>query len=118
MTYFAGRSSRNGKIQRLCIDPVESRPNGNIPGLRGTEHVGFTVPDLAEATKFFVDVIGCELMFEVGPSTRPRIRIVHNRATAMSVDRIWPSTSTISRRQPSIGTSPVVSTEDRDDGLY
>lgn len=38
-----------------------------IPGLRGTEHVGFTVPDLEEATSFFVDVIGCEYVFEIGP---------------------------------------------------
>jgi catechol 2,3-dioxygenase-like lactoylglutathione lyase family enzyme len=38
-----------------------------IPGLRGTEHVGFTVPDVDQATSFFVDVIGCELVFELGP---------------------------------------------------
>lgn len=38
-----------------------------IPGLRGTEHIGFTVPDLDEATRFFVDVIGCEFIFELGP---------------------------------------------------
>jgi catechol 2,3-dioxygenase-like lactoylglutathione lyase family enzyme len=38
-----------------------------IPGLRGTEHVGFTVPDLAQATDFFVNVIGCQYMFELGP---------------------------------------------------
>ena len=29
-----------------------------LPGLRGTEHIGFTVPDLDEAHRFFVDVIG------------------------------------------------------------
>lgn len=38
-----------------------------IPGLQGTEHIGFTVPDLEQATKFFVDVIGCEYFFELGP---------------------------------------------------
>lgn len=38
-----------------------------IPGLRGTEHIGFTVPDLEQATAFFVDVIGCQYMFELGP---------------------------------------------------
>ena len=43
-----------------------SSPTG-IPGLRGTEHVGFTVPDLAQATDFFVNVIGCQYMFELGP---------------------------------------------------
>ena len=38
-----------------------------IPGLRGTEHIGFTVPDLDQAEKFFVDVIGCELVYSLGP---------------------------------------------------
>ena len=42
-----------------------SRSTG-LPGLRGTEHVGFTVPDLEEATGFFVDVIGCDYVFELG----------------------------------------------------
>lgn len=38
-----------------------------IPGLVGTEHIGFTVPDLDEAERFFVDVIGCERLFSLGP---------------------------------------------------
>jgi catechol 2,3-dioxygenase-like lactoylglutathione lyase family enzyme len=31
----------------------------------GTDHVGFTVPNLEEATRFFVDVIGCELVYSL-----------------------------------------------------
>jgi len=38
-----------------------------LPGMQGTEHIGFTVPDLEQATQFFVDVIGCEYFFELGP---------------------------------------------------
>jgi catechol 2,3-dioxygenase-like lactoylglutathione lyase family enzyme len=38
-----------------------------LPGLAGTHHVGFTVPDLEAATRFFVDVIGCVQVFEIGP---------------------------------------------------
>ncbi len=38
-----------------------------LPGLRGTEHVGITVPDINEATQFFVDVIGCTVAYEIGP---------------------------------------------------
>ena len=45
-------------------------PSG-IPGLRGTEHIGFTVPDLDEATTFFVDVIGCEYAYSLGPFEHP-----------------------------------------------
>ena len=31
-----------------------------LPGLRRLDHVGFTVPDLDEATRFLVDVLGCD----------------------------------------------------------
>lgn len=38
-----------------------------LPGLRGVEHIGITVPDLEEAERFFVDVIGCERVYSLGP---------------------------------------------------
>jgi catechol 2,3-dioxygenase-like lactoylglutathione lyase family enzyme len=41
--------------------------SGGLPGLAGTDHVGFTVPDIEAATRFNVDVIGCILVFEIGP---------------------------------------------------
>lgn len=34
-----------------------------IPGIRGMEHVGITVPDIDEACKFFVDILGAEVLF-------------------------------------------------------
>ncbi|MCZ0735623.1 VOC family protein [Phreatobacter sp. AB_2022a] len=42
-------------------------PGPGLPGLRGTEHIGFTVPDLDQAIDFFVRVIGCEPFYELGP---------------------------------------------------
>ena len=41
--------------------------SGGLPGLLGVEHVGLTVPDIEAATRFFVDVLGAEMLFEVGP---------------------------------------------------
>jgi glyoxylase I family protein len=38
-----------------------------LPGLRRLDHVGFTVPDLEEATRFLVDVLGCEYLYSLGP---------------------------------------------------
>jgi catechol 2,3-dioxygenase-like lactoylglutathione lyase family enzyme len=38
-----------------------------IPTLMRTDHVGFVVPDIDEAIRFFVDVLGAELLFELGP---------------------------------------------------
>jgi catechol 2,3-dioxygenase-like lactoylglutathione lyase family enzyme len=38
-----------------------------IPSLRGQDQVGLTVPDLAQAIDFFVNVVGCELATQFGP---------------------------------------------------
>src|ERR1700685_348976 len=38
-----------------------------IPGLQRVDHVGITVPNLADATRFFIDVLGCEYMYTLGP---------------------------------------------------
>ena len=38
-----------------------------IPGLRGADHVGISVPDLERAVAFFVDVIGAEPFYALGP---------------------------------------------------
>lgn len=38
-----------------------------IPGMRRVDHIGFTVPDLDQAHRFLVDVLGCEYLFSLGP---------------------------------------------------
>ena len=38
-----------------------------MPGLRRMDHVGFTVPDLGEADRFLVDVLGCTYLYSLGP---------------------------------------------------
>jgi glyoxylase I family protein len=38
-----------------------------LPGLTGVDHIGITVPDLDEADRFLVDVLGCEYMYTLGP---------------------------------------------------
>lgn len=40
---------------------------GGLPGLRGVEHVGLTVPDIEAATRFLVEVIGCQAVYAMGP---------------------------------------------------
>ncbi len=39
----------------------------SIPGMKGPDHMGFTVPDISEAVDFFVDVMGCDPFFQLGP---------------------------------------------------
>jgi catechol 2,3-dioxygenase-like lactoylglutathione lyase family enzyme len=39
-----------------------------VPGMKGMDHVGITVPDLAQATGFLTDVLGCSKpAYAVGP---------------------------------------------------
>jgi catechol 2,3-dioxygenase-like lactoylglutathione lyase family enzyme len=38
-----------------------------VPGLTRVDHIGFTVPDLEQARKFLIDVLGCEYMYSLGP---------------------------------------------------
>ena len=38
-----------------------------LPGIRGIEHIGLTVPDLESAVEFFVRVLGCEPVYDLGP---------------------------------------------------
>jgi glyoxylase I family protein len=37
-----------------------------LPGLRGSDHIGFTVPDLDAAERFLVDVIGAVPVYTLG----------------------------------------------------
>ena len=45
---------------------MRSSLNG-LPGLVGLDHVGMTVPDIEAATRFLVDVIGCEHLYSLSP---------------------------------------------------
>jgi catechol 2,3-dioxygenase-like lactoylglutathione lyase family enzyme len=38
-----------------------------LPGMTGIDHIGFTVPNLEEAVTFFVDVLGCQAFYPLGP---------------------------------------------------
>ena len=46
------------------ISMVAAEP---LPGVRGVDHIGMTVPDLAEAEAFFSDVMGCSKATSFGP---------------------------------------------------
>jgi glyoxylase I family protein len=44
-----------------------THPTPGLPGLLRLDHIGITVPNLEEATRFFVDTLGCEYMYSLGP---------------------------------------------------
>lgn len=46
--------------------PLEVVVRLGIPGLRGIDHVGITVPDLDQAERFLVDVLGATHVYTLG----------------------------------------------------
>jgi len=86
-----------------------------IPGLQRLDHIGFTVPDLAQATAFLVDVLGCELLYSLGPfedsgdwmtthlGVHPRARVPENRFfrfSGLAIFEVFSYTSPDQRQTP------------------
>ncbi|MGJ8570071.1 MAG: VOC family protein [Hoeflea sp.] len=46
---------------------VVSTKADTLPGVRGVNHIGLTVPDIDEAEAFFSDVLGCQKATSFGP---------------------------------------------------
>ena len=53
----------------LCLSAgsVWAAGGGGIPGVRGIDHIGFTVPDIDQGVAFFHDVMGCTEVMRFGP---------------------------------------------------
>jgi catechol 2,3-dioxygenase-like lactoylglutathione lyase family enzyme len=49
-----------------------------IPTMRGHDHTGLTVPDMKQATDFFVNVIGCTKEMSFGPFEDPKGNFMHD----------------------------------------
>lgn len=54
-------------LAALLLTTASQAALAELPGMRGTQHFGFTVPDRQAAVDFFVEVIGCEAFFTIGP---------------------------------------------------
>ena len=49
-----------------------------LPGVRGVDHIGMTVPDMAEAVSFFGDVLGCKKAMSFGPFMDDKGTFMHD----------------------------------------
>lgn len=60
----------------LCLSTVSvsalAKGGEEIPGIRGIDHIGFTVPDINKAVSFFHDVMGCVEVMRFGPFSDPK----------------------------------------------
>ncbi|MFO1148717.1 MAG: VOC family protein [Alsobacter sp.] len=49
------------------IGPTTSASAQGLPGMRGHDHTGITVPDMNQAVAFFTDIVGCKKVMSFGP---------------------------------------------------
>jgi catechol 2,3-dioxygenase-like lactoylglutathione lyase family enzyme len=68
-TGIAAFISRAAAIVALVAAPALIAPASadSLPGMRGHDHTGITVPDMKQAITFFTDVLGCQRIMAFGP---------------------------------------------------
>ena len=54
-------------MKKMVTTKEINTPINIIPTVRNVDHVGYSVPNLEEAIDFFVNVIGCQLLYRGGP---------------------------------------------------
>ena len=65
-----------------------------LPGMRGHDHTGITVPDMNQAITFFTDVLGCQKIMAFGPFSDDKgtfmkdVLDVHPRAVITQISQI------------------------------
>lgn len=84
----------------MTTHALPTQTQRGIPTARNVDHVAYTVPDLDEAVAFFVDVLGGELLYLLGPVESAggdwmrRQLNVHPRASArIAMLRLGPVTN-------------------------
>lgn len=62
-----------GALTAACLAAGTALAGPNtVPGVRGIDHIGFTVPDMRQAVGFFQDVLGCQKATSFGPFADPQ----------------------------------------------
>jgi catechol 2,3-dioxygenase-like lactoylglutathione lyase family enzyme len=65
-----------------------------LPGMRGHDHTGITVPDMNQAITFFTDILGCQKIMAFGPFSDDKgtfmkdVLDVHPRAVITQISLI------------------------------
>jgi hypothetical protein len=54
-----------------------------VPGLRGHDHTGITVPDIKQAADFFINVLGCKEAMSFGPFADEKGNFMADRSTSI-----------------------------------
>ncbi len=69
--------SRAAVVAAAVLVTIAARAD-EVPGLRGHDHTGITVPDIKQARDFFVDVLGCKEAMSFGPFADEKGTFMHD----------------------------------------
>lgn len=58
---------RAATISAILFAGLSTASADGMPGMRGHDHTGITVPDMKQAVDFFTDVVGCKAAMSFGP---------------------------------------------------
>ena len=65
-------------VGAAMLSSVAAAHADGIPGLRGHDHTGITVPDIKQAADFFVNVLGCKEAMSFGPFADEKGTFMHD----------------------------------------
>src|SRR5215210_5982089 len=54
-------------IAALALAAIAQVCGAQMPGMKGHDHTGITVPDMDQAVAFFTDIVGCQKAMSFGP---------------------------------------------------
>lgn len=58
---------RNATLAAAMLGSAGMASADSIPGMRGHDHTGITVPDMKQAVDFFTEIVGCKKAMSFGP---------------------------------------------------
>ncbi|WP_191836836.1 VOC family protein [Mesorhizobium sp.] len=60
-------ATRGTMFAAILLGSMGAAAADSIPGMRGHDHTGITVPDMKQAVDFFTEVVGCKKAMSFGP---------------------------------------------------
>lgn len=58
---------RTAALLAALAGSISAASADSMPGMRGHDHTGITVPDMKQAVDFFTDIVGCQKAMSFGP---------------------------------------------------
>src|SRR6185312_16022623 len=58
---------RTAALLAALAGSISAASADSMPGMRGHDHTGITVPDMKQAVDFFTDIVGCKKAMSFGP---------------------------------------------------